>query len=263
MIPPQVQAGRNAEQVAILRAERAKPGNSAADNAALDRELSRAGVQAGPALGEASTASALGEGTAKSAVQGYQDLHTQATSAAPRAIGLLQSIEQLADKTIAGHGSGSIQLVNGVLQTLGIPVGKDSAQNYQIMLKNLNMLVGAQRGAAGAGGTDALQKLAEASNPNVEHMNAPAIKEAAQELIAYQRMLIAKDKVAPNPNTTSPQKYADFETKFGQYSDPRLWQIEHAKDDKERARILSLMPASDQAAFLKRAKEARQNGWLN
>jgi hypothetical protein len=131
------------------------------------------------------------------------------------------------------------------------------------MQKNLNMLVGAQRSAAGGGGTDALQHLLEAANPNVEHMNAPALKEAAQELIAYQRMLIAKDKVAPNPNTTSPQAYADFETKFGKFADPRLWQIEHASNDAERARILSLMPATDRTTFLQRAKEARKLGYLN
>ena len=220
------------------------------------------GVQTGPALGQVATANELGAGTDKSAVQNYQEAHTQAL-AAPRAIGLLQSIEQLADKTLAGPGANKLQFVNGVLQTLGIPVGQDSAQNYQLMVKNLNMLVGAQRSAAGGGGTDSLQHLAESANPNVAHMNGPALKESAQELIAYQRMVIARDKVAPNPNTLTPQAYADFETKFAPLSDPRLWQIEHASDDKERTRILSLMPSSERGAFMKKAAQARQMGVLN
>lgn len=282
---PAAPAGANAygaDSLAILQQERAaeaaKPVSAQRDSnlAELDREIARVaprvatgasakppGIQTGPALGQAATANALGEGTAKNAVQSYNDLHTQATTAAPRAIGLLQSIEQLADKTMAGPGASKLQFVNGVLQTLGIPVGKDSAQNYQIMVKNLNMLVGAQRGAAGGGGTDALQNLLEAANPNVEHMNAPALKEAAQELIAYQRMLIAKDRAAPNPNTTSPQAYAEFETRFSPMADPRLWQIEHAANDQERARILSLMPATERKAFLDRARQARQLGILN
>ena len=265
------------DSLAILQQERQRmvsAGAPAADLAAIDREIARVaprvaapsrtpGIQTGPALGQAATANALGEGTAKNAVQSYNDLHTQATTAAPRAIGLLQSIEQLADKTLAGPGASKLQFVNGVLQTLGIPVGKDSAQNFQIMVKNLNMLVGAQRGAAGGGGTDALQTLLEAANPNVEHMNAPALKEAAQELIAYQRMLIAKDRHAPNPNTTSPQAYAEFETKFAPMADPRLWQIEHAASDQERARILSLMPATERKAFMGSARQARQLGILN
>jgi hypothetical protein len=274
---PQGLQGNNygADSLAILAQERTamvkNPKTTPADLAAIDREIARVspqvvgpskGLQTGPALGQAATADALGTGTAKNAVQAYNDLHTQATTAAPRAIGLLQSIEQLADKTTAGAGANSIQFVNGVLQTLGLPIGKDSAQNFQLMSKNLNMLVGAQRSAAGGGGTDALQSLLEAANPNAKTMNAPALKEAAQELIAYQRMMIAKDRAAPNPNTTSPQAYADFETKFAPMSDPRLWQIEHAADDKERLRILSLMPASERPEFLKKAKQAKAMGVL-
>ena len=164
---------------------------------------------------------------------------------------------------MVGPGSDRAQFVNGVLNTLGITPGADQAQNYQIMSKNLNMLVGSQRMGASGGGSDALQALLTASNPNNKEMNGPALKEASEELIAWNRMMMAKDKSMPNPMSTSTQKFQEAETAFGQYSDPRLWQIEHAHDDTERARILSLIPTSERPAFLKKAGQARQLGILN
>ena len=190
-------------------------------------------------------------------------MHTFATASAPRNIGLLQSIQQLADKTIVGPGSDKAQFINGVLNTIGITPGADQAQNYQIMSKNLNMLVGSQRMGAAGGGSDALQSLLQASNPNNKEMNGPALKEASEELIAWNRMMMAKDKAMPNPMSTSTQQYQQAETAFTQFSDPRLWQIEHAHDDRERARILSLIPASERPTFLKKAAAARQLGILN
>ena len=220
-------------------------------------------VQTGPALGQGATADTLGTDSAKNAVDNYNELHTAATTSAPRAIGLLQSIEQLADKTLVGPGANKVQFVNGALNMLGITPTSDSAQNYQLLMKNTAMLIAAQRQAAPGGGTDAYQNLSEAMNPNGDKMNAPAIKEASQELIAYNRMIMAKDKVAPNPMTVGPQAYADFETKFAPFNDPRLWQIEHAQNDQERLRIMSLMPLQQRGQFLNLAKQARANGILN
>ena len=210
-------------------------------------------------IGQSTAAQATATGTAKDAVEAYNELHNFATTSAPRNIGLLQSIYQLADKTLTGPGANKIQFVNGVLNTLGITPTADAAQNYQIMQKNLGMLVASQRMGARGGGSDALQTLLQASNPNVDSMNAPAAKEAAAELIAYNRMMIDKNRLAPNPNTTTPQAYAEFETKFAPFNDPRIWQMHHAENDKERKRLLSLIPAQDRLDFLHRAEVAVGN----
>jgi hypothetical protein len=201
--------------------------------------------------------------SAKESVAAYNDLHRFATASAPRNIGLLDSISELADKTLAGPGASKVQFVNGVLNMFGIQPGADSAQNYQIAKKNLNMLVGSQRMASGSGGSDALQTLLEAANPDISTMNAPALKEAAAELKAYQLMMMAKDRAAPNPMTTTPQAYQQFETGFAKHADPRLWQMEHAANDNERSRILSLIPAAERAGFIEKAKAARAAGILN
>lgn len=221
------------------------------------------GVQTGPGLGEGATADTLGTQSAKDAVENYNELHTAATTSAPRAIGLLQSIQQLADKTLVGPGSNKVQFFNGLLNMMGITPTGDSARDYQLLQKNSAMLVAAQRQSAGGSGTDALQSLLSAANPSADHMNAPAMKEAADELIAYNRMIMAKDRMAPNPMAVGPQAYANFETKFAPFNDPRLWQLEHAQNDQERMRILSLMPLDQRGQFLNLAKQARANGYLN
>jgi hypothetical protein len=213
-------------------------------------------------IGQPTAAAATATASAKDSTAAYDELHTFATISAPRNIGLLQSIYQLADKTMTGPGANKIQFVNGVLNTLGITPTADSAQNYQLMQKNLGMLVASQRMGARGGGSDALQTLLQASNPNVDSMNAPAAKEAAAELIAYNRMMMDKDRLAPNPNTTNPAAYADFETKFAQFSDPRIWQMHHAESDKERKRLLSLIPENARLDFLHRAEAAVNNGYV-
>jgi hypothetical protein len=222
-------------------------------------QTANAPVGVGPAFGQ----QVVADESAKDAVQNYNEMHKFATTSAPRNIGLLQSIDQLANKTLAGPGASKAMFVNGVLNTLGIPVGMDATQNYQIMSKNLNMLVGSQRMGAAGGGSDALQNLLQAANPNVKEMNAPALKEAAQELVAFNRMMMAKDKFLPNPNTTNPKDYAASETRFAQFNDPRLWQLEHAQDDNERMRILSLIPQSERTAILSKASQARKLGILD
>lgn len=225
---------------------------------------SAAGIQRGtpvPQLGAEATANAAGAGSAKDAVENYNSMHQFATTSAPRNIGLLTQMSQLFDKTMTGPGADKAQFVNGVLNTLGIPVSADAAQNYQMLKKNSAMLVGSQRMGAGSGGTDALQSMLEAANPDAKTMNPAAGKEAAQELIAYNRMMMAMDSQAPNPST-NPQAFTQFQTKTAAYADPRLWQIEHAENDKDRIRILSLMPESERQSFFQKAKEARQMGLL-
>lgn len=213
----------------------------------------------GTAFGQETTANE----SAKDTVQNYNEMHKFATTSAQRNIGILQTIHELADKTMTGPGSSKTMFVGGVLNALGLPVGMDATANYQLMTKNLNMLVGSQRMGAAGGGSDALQSLLTASNPNNKEMNATALKEASQELIAYNRMMQAKDRALPNPNTVSAKDYADAETKLTPFSDPRLWQLEHAANDKERIRIMSLIPQGERGALLKKAADARKMGVLN
>lgn len=229
-------------QVARLTAELAQSGGVTPEQ--------RPGVKAG--------ADRTATGSAEDAVQSWNERHQFATNSAPRNIGLLQSIEQLADKTVVGPGSDKGQFINGVLNTLGITPGADQAKNYQIMSKNLNMLVGSQRMGAAGGGSDALQSLLQAANPNNKEMNGPALKEAAQELIAYNRMTMAMDKALPNPATAGAQAAQAAETKFTPFKDPRIWQLEHAVDDKERIRILSLVPIAERAKLLDNVAAARK-----
>jgi hypothetical protein len=218
-------------------------------------------VQTAAGTSPITVATSTGMQSGKDTVSAYNTQH-EAAKNAPTTIALLDSIEQLADKTLAGPGASKVQFVNGVLNTLGIKPGADAAQNYQIMKKNLNQLTMAQRNAAGGGGSDALQALAEAANPNVSEMNAPAIKEAAQELKARQRMAMAIDRVAPNPTTTSPQEYQRFESQIAPLADYRIWQLEHASNDAERARIIQLVPENERASLIAKAKQARAVGLL-
>lgn len=270
-VTPDAQLAAMREALPMKISERAamKPGP---DRDALDREINRdqnALLTAKPFSASTGASSVFAsqpagfvktaEESAKDAVENYNEVHKFSTVSAPRNIGLLQTIQQLADKTLVGPGASKLQFINGVLNTLHITPGADQAQNYQIMKKNLNMLVGSQRMGAGGGGTDALQALLEASNPNVAEMNSPAAKEAAEELIAYNRMMMAKDKALPNPTTTNTQNYQSAETKFAPFADPRLWQMEHAANDQERMRILSLMPESERSAFMQKAALARKN----
>lgn len=238
------------------------------DQPKIDREVARLTAQLAAASPGGATpeqrpgvkagADTTAKGSAEDAVQSWNELHKFATNSAPRNIGLLQSIQQLADKTLVGPGSDKAQFVNGILNTLGITPGSDQAQNYQIMSKNLNMLVGSQRMGAQGGGSDALQNLLQAANPNNKEMNGPALKEAAEELIAYNRMQMAFDRALPNPAIAGSQASQAAETKFAALRDPRIWQLEHASDDKERIRILSLVPTADRAVLLDKVAQARK-----
>jgi hypothetical protein len=174
-------------------------------------------------------------------------------------ISRLQNIKLLAPGAIAGAETGRRDFFNGLLSLAGIKGAEDAKTASDLLDKNQSQIVSALRMGQGGTGTDALQTLLGAANPN-RHMTKEAIQEAADQLIASQRMLQDKAKVLQDQYLTrDPIAYGKKEIQFDQNADPRVWQLQSMSPQQQAVYVKSLPP--DMAAdLLKKRQELKKLG---
>lgn len=228
---PQQQAGRNVDRLAILQAERQRTTNPT-DLAAIDREIAatRGTTQPSTAFGGSPLRPALAPGVEKSIGgnvetmnKDFEDLYT-ANKQAPVSLAILDNIKKLAPQAVTGAASDKLAYVNGLLTLGGIQPAKDLATATDLLNKNANMLAINMRLGAGGGGSDALQALAQAANPN-SHMQPEAIQKAADEVAGQIKMRQAQyNKVLPFKLNNDASGYYSAQNEFVKGADPRDFQ---------------------------------------
>jgi len=157
-------------------------------------------------------------------------------------ISRLQNIRQLAPTAITGVEGDRRDYFNGLLSLAGMQPQTDAKTASDLVDKNAAQIVSAIRMGQGGGGTDALQTLVGAANPN-RHMTPAAIQEAADQLIASRQMSGAK---AAHLNSAylagDPVAYGTKALQFDQNADPRLWQLQNMSPDQQAAYVKALPP---------------------
>lgn len=242
VIPPAVQAARDGDALAILKQERAKPGNSASDNMALDREIARAQgathVVAGP------------DPTVQSGRTDQQsDMGKRWTTLASRAgaaqnvNSYLDQISSLADKASTGQFADRLQLTNSLLAPFS-QKATDEVTARNLLDKYSSQIV-AQLGSGEGMATDAARGILQSAYPNAK-MNAPAIHEAVGALKAQNVMAQAKARVLmPTYSQNDPVAYTRAETAFDQAADPRIFQWRSIQDPAARKAFGAKIMAQD------------------
>ena len=205
----------------------------------------------------------LAPGVDKGAVLGQEELSTKGkqlttdNASAQTVISRLQNIKMLAPGAIAGGETSRRDYFNSLLALGGIKGAEDAKTASDLVDKNANQIVGALRMGSGGGGSDALQTLLAAANPN-RHMTKEAIAEATDQLIASQNALQAKAKLLnPHYMGRDPQAYGSKELEFDTNADPRIWQLNGMQPDAQAKYVKSLDPAV--AADLLKKRQALKN----
>lgn len=244
---------RPGDQLAILRQERVKPTNTPEDNAALDREIARAGggaagVITGPSLTDKPIMKAGGDVVANAPAQ------VAASKAAITGLTQALNIVEGGQKT----GAGQMRTVNALalLNNLGVPLGKGDVDGYQTLQKYLANSLNAAAQGTGASGSDARFDSFMHGQPNADTMNAPALSSALRYVLsqhdaaaargnfitqAYQQ---AKASGDPNAALTAQQQWA----KVYNPEDFRIGRLAPA----DQVKAVNSMSPADAKAFMQR-----------
>lgn len=162
--------------------------------------------------------------TMKSDFEGLQ----AANQSAPTTLRLLDNIKKLAPQAIAGSQADKLAYVNGLLTLGGLSGAKDLATATDLLNKNANMLAINMRLGASGGGSDALQSLAQAANPN-SHMQPDAVIKAADEVIGQVKMRQDQyQKLLPYRLKNDYQGYFNTQNDFLKGADPHNYQPDSA-----------------------------------
>jgi hypothetical protein len=163
------------------------------------------------------------EGNVDTMNNDFADLYA-ANKQAPVTLALLDNIKKLAPAAITGNSADKLAYMNGLLTLGGFQKQKDLATATDLLNKNANMLAINMRLGAGGGGSDALQSLAQAANPN-SHMQPEAIAKAADEVAGQVRMRQAQyNNLLPFKMNNDVQGYYGAQKQFSSQADPRNYQ---------------------------------------
>jgi len=195
-----------------------------------------------PMLGQPSGV-ATGAANAQQEMSQKWTQRSNAHSQAQTTISYLQNIKGLANQAIVGPMSSKLQFANSLLSLAGSQRATDAATASQLLDKYSNQIV--SRLGQGSLGTDAARSIIQAANPN-SHMNAPAIGEAVDNLVAANQMTQAKARYLAAPaNARQPAQYNQREQVFDQYADPRVWQYLNTQDAGARRAFAQKTMAQD------------------
>jgi hypothetical protein len=155
--------------------------------------------------------------------QDFSDLYA-ANKNAPVTLAILDNIKKLAPKAITGTSADKLAYMNGLLTIGGLQPAKDVASATDLLNKNANMLAINMRLGANGGGSDALQALAQAANPN-SHMQPDAIIKAADEVIGQIKMRQGMyQQLLPYKMNNDVQGYYGAQRQISSNADPRTFQ---------------------------------------
>ena len=156
---------------------------------------------------------------------------------ASRNIGIANNIKSYANGALTGAAS-DLDRLNGILAAFGKPAAADIKTATDLLNKNSAMLVNSS-----GGGTDAQRALISAATPN-GHMSRDAINEAADQIIANQKMTLAAQKyLQPYRQANDAQGYQTALSSLNNVSDPRIWQFADMSPAQRSAFKASMTPA--------------------
>ena len=233
---PSKQSPASSDRLQILNDERAREAARAptdaddaqrktANLAALDREIQSVGGQAKPmslGLGDRQTAEIL-----PAAVKTDWEKTSAAANVAQQNIGVLQNIKKFSGDAKTGFAADRRALASSLGDYLGIPAATLAKTNTDLLAKNANML------ALVGGNTDAARALAEAANPNI-HMNAEAIRHAADQIIAQNKLAIKKSQYLQS-SLKNADEYNHKLVDWNAVADPRVLQLNDMSPEEKAA----------------------------
>lgn len=222
-IAPAVQAARDTESLAILQQERAKPGNSAADNAALDREIARVGGGAQPAPRASATISGpsiTDKASLKSGAAVIDSAPQQVAASKGAIAGLTQALGLVEGGIKTGAGQAKTMNAAALLNNMHIPLLKGDVDGYQTLQKYLQNSLNAAAQGTSAGGSDARFESFMHGQPNADTMNPVALSSAIRYVLSQHDAQVARgnfigqayqqanDAGDPNPALKAQQQWA-------------------------------------------------------
>lgn len=220
---------------------------AAADGVAKLTVLPKPGfVPSGPKLGaEANVAGSVD-------VVNKDWAQTSANAAsAPQNIGVLQNIKKYAAGAVTGVTNDRRAFFAGLAGLAGMAPGEIAKTDTDLLAKNSAML--AQQG----GNTDLARLITEAANPNA-HMTKEAIEAAANQVIAQQKLAIAKQQYLGNFKT-DPEHYTQKLAEWNSFADPRVLQLPDMSRE-EKARMKAAMSPTEQRDFGRKIREMQARG---
>lgn len=262
-IPPAVQAGRDSDALAILQQERAKPTNSAADNAALDREIARAGggrVATGPA--------ATDSGIQKAGADVIANLPQSASQAMQVRTSLENALKSL-QGTKSGPGAAGSFGVTALLQNIGLPIAKSPTENWQTLNKYLNNGLSTAALINGNTGSDARMAQFSHGMPNSDLMNKAPLDEAIRYVLSQNDAVLAasqfiKQRYDAHAAQGDPRAALNAQSDWRGVYDPRVFEFSRMSPEQQqqfRANMQKKDPAAA-AAFGQKYNLFHQNGWV-
>jgi len=215
-------------------------------------------LPAAPVLGQEASVG----GTAATINRDWDQTVASATNA-PRDIGILQTIKQLAPAAATGPGADRRLLIDKIAGALGMDSKQMQATATDELAKNQNML------ALAGGNTDAARTLAEVANPNW-HMTKEAIAGTADQLIGQRAAAAAKMKYLapakqaadaghPESYNAGLQRWSDPQNGLG---DPRAYQYQYMTPAEKQTLKKSMTDPAEQAAFGARLRRVQAAGLI-
>lgn len=172
-------------------------------------------------------------------------------ASAPQNIGVLQNIKKYAAGAVTGVTNDRRAFFAGLAGLAGMAPGEIAKTDTDLLAKNSAML--AQQG----GNTDLARLITEAANPNA-HMTKEAIESAANQVIAQQKLAIAKQRYLGNFKG-DPEHYTQKLAEWNSFADPRVLQLTDMTRD-EKARMKAAMSPSEQRDFGRKIREMQSRG---
>lgn len=191
-------------------------------------------------------------GQAETATKDFQATTDAARNAATN-IGVLQNIKKYAPGAITGVESDRRSYMTAMAGMLGMSEEQMARTDTDLLAKNSNML------ALAGGNTDLARTLAESANPNTK-MTPQAIQAAADQVIAQQKLALAKQKLLqPIAALKDAAMYHKALAAFNEIADPRVLQIRDMPAE-ELAKMKASMSATEQADFRKKIVRMKELG---
>jgi hypothetical protein len=169
---------------------------------------------------------------------------------------LTKTLSLLPKTPLFGTGAQVPTDVAKVLNTFGIKIGSDQAQNASELEKYLTQLA---RSSGAAPNSDSQLAAAFSANPNMTTDKAAA-QDVVKTMLSLARMQHAK-VAAAQQSGIAPEQYSSFASKWGAQQDPRAYGFD-LMDDKAKATLRKELDANPAEAqrFIQTYNTAQQLG---